>query len=663
MRRGAAFAMAAVLLGLVPSSSTAAVSTEYLRPLALRVAGGTGWRAANDFRLDWELSPTLPGVAPPAAIHYRILDASGDAVSPVATLPWSGNELQGVRVPLGPGAYGAEVWLESSLGQGPRATTALLFDDSRPEPPAVSGPAGWLGAGVTPSLSVTPPSGPMPPSGLRGYAVSVDRSPQGSPCVAPATCELGETDLLTAAGGATSLGLLPEGTHFAHVATVSGAGVRSAVKAIAVRIDATPPQVTLNGVTGGWADGPVRIIASATDFLSGMEAAGPGGPFTALAVDGAPATASPGPAVATTVSGEGVHRLESYARDAAGNAADGKAGAASPAAALVRIDAAPPHVVFLAGQDPAEPERLEAAVGDALAGPSATRGSIAFRRAGTHEPFEPIPTVVAAGRLVAHWDSETQPAGSYEFRATGYDRAGNVAVGNRRADGTEMVLANPLKSVPALRLGFGDRRSASHHRRARSVPYGRRVLVRGRLTSASGSPLAGRQVQLVETYGRGSRPARRSLAVQTGRDGTFATRLAPGPGRRVEARFAGDAVLNHAASQPLLLRVSSAVRLRVSASVAEVGGRPVIFCGRVGHRGASIPAAGLPVELQFRFQGAGWREFRTVQTDRLGRFRYPYAFSDDDSRGVRFQFRASIPTTESWPYEPAASRPVLIAGR
>ena len=60
--------------------------------------------------------------------------------------------------------------------------------------------------------------------------------------------------------------------------------------------------------------------------------------------------------------------------------------------------------------------------------------------------------------------------------------------------------------------------------------------------------------------------------------------------------------------------------------------------------------------MQFRLAGMPWSEFRTVRTDRHGRFRYAYRFSDDDSRGVRFQFRAYAPAQAGWPYEPAGSR-------
>ena len=68
------------------------------------------------------------------------------------------------------------------------------------------------------------------------------------------------------------------------------------------------------------------------------------------------------------------------------------------------------------------------------------------------------------------------------------------------------------------------------------------------------------------------------------------------------------------------------------------------------------------MQLQFRATGLPWSEFRTVRTDRRGRFRYAYRFSDDDSRGVRFRFRAFVPKQSDWPYEPGGSRPVAVLG-
>jgi hypothetical protein len=97
--------------------------------------------------------------------------------------------------------------------------------------------------------------------------------------------------------------------------------------------------------------------------------------------------------------------------------------------------------------------------------------------------------------------------------------------------------------------------------------------------------------------------------------------------------------------------------------VARVGGRPVVFRGGIAANGTAIPAEGKVVQLQFRLPGLPWSEFRTIHTDPHGHFHYAYRFADDDSRGVRFQFRAYAPAQAGWPFEPAGSLPVQVLGR
>ena len=83
--------------------------------------------------------------------------------------------------------------------------------------------------------------------------------------------------------------------------------------------------------------------------------------------------------------------------------------------------------------------------------------------------------------------------------------------------------------------------------------------------------------------------------------------------------------------------------MRASTATATVGGRPVVFRGTVAAAPGELPPGGATVQLQFRAAGLRWTEFRSVRTDPRGRFRYPYRFSDDDSRGIRFRFRALVP--------------------
>jgi hypothetical protein len=673
--------LAVLVASLLLAGAADADQATQLRPINLRVLGGeTVWHADNAFRLDWERPPIADQGFPISAVKYRVRDAVGSVVVGETGLPAEATTIGLIHVPT-LGTYRADVWLEGPNGEhGPEVSATLLFDDIRPGPARPLAPAGWVTADRA-ALRIEPPAGPQPISGIRGYAVSVDRGSESEPCAGPDRCSPAETDLWAGPDSDTiALGLLPEGPNIVRAVAISGSGMRSLeTRSAIVRVDKTLPAVSLAGVPRGWANGPVRLEAAATDALSGMAPSGSAGPYMAIAIDGGVPRVEPGASTVATVSGEGPHSVAVYARDAAGNV-----DAESAPLATVRIDTTPPAVAFARSQDPAEPERIEATVGDLLSGPDPARGSIALRPAGSRQRFEPLATAVSAGRLVAHWNSDGFPAGSYEFRATGYDAAGNATSTDRRQNGTRMVLANPLKTPTRIQAGFGGRQpvlkrctSDSGRRRcrhqaiepferrptARTMPYGRGVVFGGRLTSASGSPLAGLPVEVVESFDAGAGSSQRTTTVHTAGDGTFLTHLAPGPNRSVEAVFAGNRVLTQATGASVRLQVLGGVRLHVSATAAQVGGAPVIFSGRVGDLGASIPVGGRPVELQFRIPGSDWSEFRTVQTDSHGRYRYAYSFSDDDSRGVRFQFRAYAAAQDGWPYEPGTSKPVFVTGR
>ena len=588
-----------------------------------------------------------------------------------------------LTVPPVPGVYTVEARLEDDEGQmGPPAYATLRFDDARPPAPAPVTPTGWLTSDKDAWLAIGHPVGPLPLSGVRGYAISLDSGGGSSPCASPGWCSPAETDLPGGIGDDTiDLGRLPEGTTFARVLAVSGSGVASRVGSATLRVDGTAPQLSLQGVPGSWSSGPVRLSAVASDPLSGMAAAGPAGPFTAIAVDGGAPALADGDTVSTWVAGSGVHHVSSFARDDAGNVGDG---ALQPAGTVVRIDEEPPRVAFAVGQDPTEPERIEATVADPLSGPSAAQGTIRVRPAGSHARFEELPTRIAGTRLIAHWDSDSYPQGSYEFLATGYDRAGNAASSGNRASGAAMVLANPLKEPVTLEAGFGGRElvwqycSRSPHgrrcrrRRAtsfearpatRTVPFGHGVRFGGRLQSRAGNPLGGLEVAVQRPSCPGPSPGHGRPSCPPPRTGPSSLQLAPGPSREVTASFAGTRTLTRDTARSVHLGVLAAVRLGVSSAAAKIGGAAIVFSGSVERTGIAGSAQGLPVELQFRYPGAGWSEFRTVEADAHGRFRYLYRFSDDDSRGVRFQFRAYVNGREGWPYEPAYSRPISVTGR
>jgi hypothetical protein len=657
--------VAALVTGLASIAAPAAASPA--RPLDLRVKGGEdAWHPQNRFTLEWTNPSTGSGPVL-AAVHYRIRDPQGTAIGETR-IGWVSDGIAALAVPKVPGAYTAEVWLEDAAGeQGPAATAQLRFDDTKPaaiEPLPVPS---WIGRTSFPlRVRFGHPPGPAPVSGIRGYAVAIDPTPTGAPCAEPDHCADAEIALRGGVGDDTlTIPALPDGTSYLHAVAVSGSGMKSPTSGRAVlRVDTTDPVTRLAGAPAGWTNQAVGLIASATDAGSGVEQAANGQPpFTAIRVDGgAPAIAFGESAVATTVIAEGVHRIAYYARDAAGNVDDGGNSNGivnvSPRTAWVGIDRAAPSVAFANSEDPRDPDLLRVRVTDSLAGADPSRGRIGVRPAGSGDRFEPLPPAPpGVGELRARWDSDAYPLGEYEFRAIGYDVAGNATVTTRRRNGTPMVLSNPLKATTAL----GAR--LRNHAPQRTVPYGRGIRFSGRLTTGTRSPLAGMPVRIVERFAAGAATAVRVSTVRTAEGGTFSIRLAPGPSREVAATFDGTPTLSRSASRPLRLGVRSAVRLRTSSGIAKVGGPPLVFRGQVAAVPGAIPSEGKSVQLQFRLPGLPWAEFRTIKTDRRGRFRYPYRFSDDDSRGARFQFRAYAPAQDDWPYEPGGSRPVIVHGR
>jgi hypothetical protein len=655
----------------------------------LHVFGGNGvWHTDNGFFLQWDPNPPLSSVEP--GIRY-VVRGTGEELMP--GYPWitvPADEVSAaIKVPPVPGVYHFEArnWKgPTNFGpdrEGPSVSVPLYFDDARAPAVSIAAPA-WVAAGTPVPIRIGHPAPPLPISGIQGYAVSIDAAARASPCAKAPACAPGEVDLSGGIGDdAISLPAPPEGISYVHAVAVSGAGLDSATTAnVAIGVDGTPPQVRLEGAPVGWASGPVRLTAIASDPLSGMAPAGPGGPATAIEIDADAPLLSPGDAASATVAGQGTHRVAYWARDAVGNAGDGSLAFARPATASIRIDETDPTARFAAG-DPDDPERIEATVTDLLSGPANDRGDIELRPVGGSGRFQALPTDVQRGRLVTRWNSDDYPDGAYEFRAVGFDAAGNSAASTLGVDGAPLVLHNPVKRVARLAFGFGAGelivqrcsrgdgarrchqavvRSFAKRPASRSLPCCHGFVVGGRLVDAAGQPLAGQSVDVVESFARGARQDTRTTAVTTDARGTFHAWLEPGPSRHVSAEFPGTGRLTRTGGRRLRVRVRAAVHLRVSTPRVRVGGAPVVFSGRIVHPEARIPATGLPVELEFRLPGTPWSEFRTLQTDTAGRFAYPYSFSDDDSNGVRFLFRAFVPATGNWAFAPATSRPLAVTG-
>ncbi|HEX7058902.1 MAG TPA: hypothetical protein VF176_03540 [Solirubrobacterales bacterium] len=675
--------------GGAPCPDDGGVPAVRLQPCNLTVDGGEdAWHSGDSFFIRWD-NPSQGSGPPLAATHYQVRDPGGAPLGAgEERLGWVDDSVN-VRVSSTPGVYTFEVWLENASGEeGAIATAKLRYDPVRPEDVEPVPVLGWLGRGDFPfTVHISHPAEPFPLSGIRGYAVSIGDGAQGNPCADAFICTDAETDLREGEDGDLfTVPGLPEGTSYVHAVAVSGSGMKSATAGhTAVKVDLTDPVTTLSGVPAGWVNRPVTVTAVAGDDGSGMG----GDAFTAIRLDDGAPRVEPGSVASATAIDEGTHTFSFYACDAAGNANDGGAGPGvpnrPPTTATVRIDRGPPSVSFANSQSPLDPEAIQVRVADALSGPDLTRGQIEVRRSGTSDLYQPLPTTASENGLSARWDSDAYPAGTYEFRATGYDAAGNAVTTAWRANGTRMALVNPLKLRTVLWAGFGGREverrrcvkrglrwrcrriavgDFGRRGRERLVPYGGGARYSGRLSAGLGTGLSGVEVQVTERFDPGALESDRTTVARTDGRGVFTVSLAPGPSRQIEAHFSGDRTRSRSSAGTARLRVAAGVLMRSSSRRAKVGGRPVVFRGKVGTASAAVPPDGKTIQLQFQVPGVvPWTQFRTIQTDARGRFRFPYAFSDDDSRGIGFQFRAYVPAQSGWPYEPAVSRPVTVTGR
>ena len=331
-----------------------------------------------------------------------------------------------------------------------------------------------------------------------------------------------------------------------------------------------------------------------------------------------------------------------------------------------------------------DPERIEATVADALSGPRPDRGLIELPPGRQSGRFRPLPTD-AARPARRPLELRRLPPRRLRIPRGRLRRGGELGgLDDPAPGGAPLVLHDPVEAGSPARLRVRRPRrlvfqraraptgaaaatapssapSPSARRPARS-PAATAPLVGGRLVDAGGEPLAGQTVDVVETFARGSRNGTRTTPVTT----DAAAASAPGwrRGRAAgERRVPGDAPPHPrqwarrcgCGSAP---RSACGSRPRGRGSAARRSSSAVAYL----HPEARIPARGLPVQLEFRLPGTAWTEFRTLQSDGSGRFPYPYSFSDDDSAGVRFLFRAFVPATGDWPFAPATSRPLAVTG-
>jgi hypothetical protein len=282
----------------------------------------------------------------------------------------------------------------------------------------------------------------------------------------------------------------------------------------------------------------------------------------------------------------------------------------------------------------------------------------------------PQPCLTSVDALVAV-DANALPAGEHDVTLRVTDAAGNartvyaarktIVVNARRigpgSDPAERGGANGENPSDDARLSA---RWARTKRSTLMAPYGRRSVIRGRLTTGAGAGIRNARVEMLTAIdGRPGVPLDKGGA-RTRRDGRFTLILpANASSRTLVLRYrshANDTV--SVAEGTLRLEVRAGVRLRVTPRTATRG-RAVRLSGRLV--GRPLPATGKVVELQARSPGEPWLTFRTVRASRKGRFATRYTFH----RGgpALYLMRARVRAADDYPYATGSSHAVRVRVR
>ncbi len=193
-----------------------------------------------------------------------------------------------------------------------------------------------------------------------------------------------------------------------------------------------------------------------------------------------------------------------------------------------------------------------------------------------------------------------------------------------------------------------------------SIPYGRSASITGRLVDATGTGIAGAQIELRETPKSDGAVRSAISTVRTGANGNFSVAEPAGTSSRsIELVYRDhDGASEVSTSTTLSLTVRAGVTLAIAPRVTSVG-HTIRFAGRL--LGGMIPTSGKLLVLQARAAGGRWLDFNVIRSTRRGSFRATYRFRF--SGPERYQFRVLCEEEADYPFATGSSRVVPIFER
>jgi hypothetical protein len=251
-------------------------------------------------------------------------------------------------------------------------------------------------------------------------------------------------------------------------------------------------------------------------------------------------------------------------------------------------------------------------------------------------------------------DTRAAVNGAHRLRLRVRDAAGNVQEvrGERDVEVANESPGSQVSDLSTYTLTAGFKGSS---RSTLTVPFGRRVSIRGRLVRTPGAVASGTRIDVLERHHhRGAREISRP-PVKTKADGSFTVVLnTTRPSRTVRLAYRSGAG-GQVVSRALKLRVRTASRVR-----ASLRGSVLRFSGRV--LGAPVPKAGKRVVMEGRSPGSAWTPFKNLRTDRKGRFAGTYRLRVRRP-GVRLKVRAGVPSEAGYGYVGSRSRALTLRVR
>ncbi len=269
--------------------------------------------------------------------------------------------------------------------------------------------------------------------------------------------------------------------------------------------------------------------------------------------------------------------------------------------------------------------------------------------------------------------------GQHQLKVTVKDAAGNTAVvydgtittsnANAKASSGEISSGGSLafSRGPVNGTNASEQATLTAHwtstakaHLTTSYQHRHPLVITGRLTGPSGTPITGAQIDLTATPAyEGAKPITMP-SPRTGPDGRFRMSL---PGE-ISSRTLRLAYLSHlndrlpAATRTLTMNVRAAITLSIAPHDASVQGR--IFFTGVLH-GSPIPPAGKQLVLEAQSPSNAWLEFDVIRTESDGRFHASYRFRYPGPASYRFRVLSKYEA--DFPFVAGASNTVEVEER